>query len=185
MLHRVTAPDYHKVADKEEVVKPMGLSITYITIFVKPTCELNPKEYLLGYNYINIVKNGILIDFIDNSTAETTSISTINSEEYERERECYSFETLIYKVPTPKTYAPSHKGAIAHSLMAIHKIHNHESPRLLRVLFDSGGARTMIHRRALPNGVNPVRLDKKMRMTTVAGVYDSGREVSLQNIRLP
>ena len=43
----------------------------------------------------------------------------------------------------------------------------------------------MIHRRALPNGVNPMRLDKKMRMTTVAGVYESGVKVSLQNIRLP
>ena len=43
----------------------------------------------------------------------------------------------------------------------------------------------MVHRRALPNGVNPMRLDKKMRMTTVAGVYESGGELSLQNIRLP
>ena len=43
----------------------------------------------------------------------------------------------------------------------------------------------MIHRRSLPNGLNPMRLDKKMIMTTVAGVYESRGEVLLQNIRLP
>ena len=30
-----------------------------------------------------------------------------------------------------------------------------------------------------------MQLDKKMRMTTVAGVYESGGKVLLQNIRLP
>ena len=68
--------------------------------------------------------------------------------------------------------------------MVVHKIHNHESPRLMRVLFDSGGARNMIHIRALPNELNTMRLDKKMRMTIVSGVFESEGEVSLQNIRL-
>ena len=88
-------------------------------------------------------------------------------------------------MPIPQTSAPSHEGYIAHSLMVVHKIRNHESPRLLRVIFDSQRSRIMIHRRALPNGVNPMRLDKKNRMTTVAGVYESGGEVLLQNICLP
>ena len=43
----------------------------------------------------------------------------------------------------------------------------------------------MIHRRGLPSGVSPMWLDKKMKMTTVDGVYESGGEVLLQNIRLP
>ena len=88
-------------------------------------------------------------------------------------------------MPTPKASVTSHEGAITHLLMVVHKIHNHESPRLLRVIFDSRGGRTVIHRRALPNGVNTMWLDKKMRMTTVAGLYESGGEVLLQNIRLP
>ena len=88
-------------------------------------------------------------------------------------------------MPTTKTSAPNHEGAIAHLLMVFHNIHNHESPRLLRVLFDSGGARTMIHRRALTNGVNPMWIDKNIIMTTVEGVYESGGELSLQNIRIP
>ena len=86
---------------------------------------------------------------------------------------------------TPKTSAPIHEGDLSNSLMLVHNIYNHESPRLLCVLFDSVGARTMIHRRALPNGVNTMWLDKKMRMTTVAGFYESVGEVLLQNIRLP
>ena len=74
---------------------------------------------------------------------------------------------------TPKTSATNHEGAIAYSLMVVYNINNHESPRLLCVLFDSGEARTMIHRRAMPNGVNTMRLDKKMRMTTISEVYES------------
>ena len=68
--------------------------------------------------------------------------------------------------------------------MVVQKIHNHESPRLLPVILYSGGARNMTHRRSLPNGVNTIRLDKKMRMNTISGVYESGGEVLLQNIRL-
>ena len=82
-------------------------------------------------------------------------------------------------MPKPKTSAPSHEEAIDHSLMVVQNIHNHESPHLLRVLFGSGGARNMIHIRSLPNGLNPMRLDKKMIMTTVAGVYESGGKVLL------
>ena len=69
--------------------------------------------------------------------------------------------------------------------MVVHKIHNPESPQLLHVIFDLGGAMTMIHRRALTNGVNKMRLDKKMIMDNLAGVYESGGKVLLQNIRLP
>ena len=61
-------------------------------------CELNPKEYLLGYNDINIITNDIINDFIDNYTTDKTSISTIKYEEYEREKECYIFEPLIYNL---------------------------------------------------------------------------------------
>ena len=43
----------------------------------------------------------------------------------------------------------------------------------------------MNHRRAIPNGVNTMRLDKNMRMTTVSEVYESRGKLLLQNIRLP
>jgi len=69
--------------------------------------------------------------------------------------------------------------------MVVDKVHNHESGKLLRVLFDSGGDRTMIHRSALPKGVNPMVLDKRARMNTLAGTYESGGEVVLKGLRLP
>ena len=43
----------------------------------------------------------------------------------------------------------------------------------------------MIHRNALPKGVNPMALDKRARMNTLAGTYESGGEVLLKNLRLP
>ena len=44
---------------------------------------MNLKEYLLGYNDIKIVNNDILNDLIDDYTADTASISKINSEDYQ------------------------------------------------------------------------------------------------------
>ena len=43
----------------------------------------------------------------------------------------------------------------------------------------------MIHRSALPRGVNPMVLDKRARMNTLAGTYESGGEVMLKGLRLP
>ena len=43
----------------------------------------------------------------------------------------------------------------------------------------------MIYRSALPRGVNPMVLDKRARMNTLAGTYESGGEVMLKGLRLP
>ena len=55
--------------------------------------------------------------------------------------------------------------------MVVVRIHNHDAAILIRVLIDSGGARSMIHRRTLPEGVNPQQLQKKMKVIILAGVY--------------
>ena len=69
--------------------------------------------------------------------------------------------------------------------MVVQNIHNHESGKLLRVLFDTGGDRTIIYRSTLPKGVNPMALDKRARMVALAGTYESGGEVMLKGLRLP
>ena len=56
---------------------------------------------------------------------------------------------------------------------------------MLRVLFDSGGTKTMIHRRALPPGVNPMTLTERQTMSTLAGIYESGGKVMMSKVRLP
>ena len=71
----------------------------------------------------------------------------------------------------PKAPAPECEGAIVTSLMLVVRIHNHAAARLLCVLIDLGGARSIIHRRTLRAGVNPQQLQKKMRVITLAGVY--------------
>ena len=43
----------------------------------------------------------------------------------------------------------------------------------------------MIHRSALPKGVNPMVLGKRVRMNTLAGSYESGVEVMLKGLHLP
>lgn len=57
--------------------------------------------------------------------------------------------------------------------------------RLLRVLFDSGDGATMIHRSALPEGVNLMVLDKRTRMNTLAGTHESSGKVMLKGLSLP
>ena len=42
----------------------------------------------------------------------------------------------------------------------------------------------MIHRSALPRDANPMVLDKRTRMNTLAGTYESGGEVMLKGLRL-
>ena len=43
----------------------------------------------------------------------------------------------------------------------------------------------MIHRNTLTKGVNPMALDKRACMNTLAGTYKSGGKVLLKNLRLP
>ena len=64
--------------------------------------------------------------------------------------------------------------------MVVQNIHNHESGKLLRVLFDMGGDCTGIHRSALPAGVNPMVLDKRAHMNMLAVTYESGGKVVLK-----
>ena len=94
----------------------------------------------------------------------------------------YAFGKFEYRVPTPKQNWSGR--LVATSIMVVDKVHNHESGKLLRVLFDSGGDRTMIHRSTLPKGVNPMVLDKRARMNTLAGIYESDGEVVLKGLHL-
>ena len=56
--------------------------------------------------------------------------------------ESFAFEKFQYTTPMPKQIMSDQ--LVATSIMAVQNIHNHESGKLLRVLFDMGGDRTMI-----------------------------------------
>ena len=117
------------------------------------------------------------------SATESTSKLHENLFQNEDISDNYAYDRFEYAVPTPKQIISNR--LVATSIMVVENIHGHGSGKLLRVLFDSGGDRTMIHRNALPKGVNPMALDKRARMNTLAGTYESGGEVLLKNLRLP
>jgi len=98
--------------------------------------------------------------------------------------DCFAFEKIEYKVPTPNINI-SEQQLVATTIMVVDTIHNHESTKLLRVLFDSGGFRMMINRRVLPKGVNTMGLKSKTRMNILAGTYESGGEVYMKGLHLP
>ena len=150
---------------------------------LKETKELDKS---LGRNDIKIVKNDVLQSIIEDdltshtsttASLDSTSLDTKKDEEIDPSdipvKEVYNFEPLAYQVPVPKAEPPKNSRLMATSTMVVKSIQNHASQKLLRVLFDSGGTKTMIHRQALPAGVNPMLLKDKEEMTTLAGVYQS------------
>ena len=98
--------------------------------------------------------------------------------------DAFAFKKIEYKVPTPNINI-SKQQLVATTIMVVDTIHSHESAKLLRVLFDSRGSCTMVHCRALPKGVNPMGLERKRRINTLAGTYESGGEVYMKGLRLP
>ena len=61
-------------------------------------------------------------------------------------------------------------------------INNHESRRLFKVLFDSGGSHTFIHSRCLPLGANATILQTgPQQMQTIAGNLTTNRHVFLKS----
>ena len=175
--------------------------------------ETKQLDISSGCNDIKIVKDDLLQSIIeDDLISHTSTTASLNSTSLDSENdkyvsyyipkrngelraivdpsdipveEIYNFEPLEYRVPVPKTESPKDTRLMATSIMIVKTIHNHESQKLLRVLFDSGGTKTMIHRRALPAGVNPMLLKDKEEMTTLTGVYQSQGKVMLTRLRLP
>ena len=60
------------------------------------------------------------------------------------------YSPMVFNVPTPKTLLPIGKDAVPAMLLLTKTIQNETSQRLLSVLFDSGGMKTMIHKKCLP-----------------------------------
>ena len=115
----------------------------------------NGSDIDISLHGIKIVKYIILEELISTSNADIADINSLVSEEtlesendfstsctenqvhyeFENPLNLFSFGTIRYSVPTPKA-APTFDGAVATSLMVAGTIHNHVSPRLLRVQFD-------------------------------------------------
>ena len=128
------------------------------------------------------MENPLQKDFHVNNTVVTCKLHE-NLFQNDIPSNSYAYDSFEYIVPTPKQIIGDR--LVATSIMVVENIHCHGSGKLLRVCFDSGGDRTMIHMNALPKGVNHMTLDKRACMNTLAGTYGSGGEVLLKNLRLP
>ena len=94
----------------------------------------------------------------------------------------YLFIPVTQTVSTTET-TQTNKYIPATSMVA-KQIQHHDSRRLLKVLLDSGGAKTMIHERILPPGATPT-LETRSTFRTIAGNFTSNRSVFLSNLVFP
>ena len=111
-------------------------------------------------------------DSYTDTTASMTlddDITSLDDEDWEQ------YKTFV---PVPKAKSTEKKDdLIPCSMLLTRTINEVPSMRLLRVLFDSGGTATMIHRRALPKGCVPSLLDKPITSTTVEGSFTTKTSV--------
>ena len=94
------------------------------------------------------------------------------------------YSPMIFNVPIQKNLSPNFRDAIPAMLLLAKTIQGQVS-RLLSVLFDSGGTRTMIHQKCLPPGTKLVLLHNKQIINTILGQFSIQQEVVLENITLP
>ena len=74
---------------------------------------------------------------------------------------------------------------MASGIMFVKDVKGRSCSILLKVLFDSGGSKSMCHGRVLPNGVRLDQSQERNLMRTLAGVYAPRGTVRMQGIRLP
>ena len=128
-------------------------------------------------------KNEHYLNQTDSYTdTSSTASMTLEDDDTWIEDEWEQYETFV---PVPKAKSTDSKDLIPCSMLLSRTINDVPSMRLLRVLFDSGGTATMIHRRALPRGCVPSLLDKPITSTTVEGTFTTKTSVRLKGIQLP
>ena len=81
---------------------------------------------------------------------------------------------------------PIMENKISSTLLMCRKIQNHESNRVLKILFDSSGSNTMIHESCLPKDAVPSPLENgPVIFQTVAELLHTQQTVFLSDILLP
>jgi hypothetical protein len=108
------------------------------------------------------------------------SDETRNNEEW---KNCKTISTEKQNKPGGAYIPPPTK--LPMRFLVARAIGNHNSMRLLRVLFDSGGSCTCIHSRALPRGCTPGLLDQPTSSLTLAGTSKANCFVMMNKITLP
>ena len=158
------------------------------------------RKQRLGTNDIKSIINDSNLDFIDSMSTHTAETASMSDDSWYGEEDddmddmddvMYHYDDyyddyygVVYQVPTVKipTQVPDWKPT---SVMLTASISSATNKRVLRVLFDSGGAKTMIHRRVLPKNCQEQPIRTRTQMNTIAGVYTPESLVWLRGIRFP
>ena len=74
---------------------------------------------------------------------------------------------------------------MASGIMVVKDIQGRHCSRLLKVLFDSGGSKSMCHRRVLPKGIRLDQPPVRSLMRTLAGTYAPQGTVRMSGMKLP
>ena len=92
---------------------------------------------------------------------------------------------MQFHMPIPKISLPSSEDLVPSTLLISSLIQEQVSQRLLYVLFDSGGTKTMMHKRCLPRGAVPKRMEESKAFNTIVGVLKTQQVAYLHDISLP
>lgn len=74
---------------------------------------------------------------------------------------------------------------MASAVMVVKAIQGKSCGRILRVLFDSGGSKSMMNRRILPGGATLNPADSRIQMNTIMGTYSPLGTAIMEDMRLP
>ena len=121
----------------------------------------------------------------NDSCSKTASLSDDSSVDSLNVFEIDDIHAIQLNIPVPKCTKKITKNYFPTSIAIADSIALKKSQRLLRVLFDSGAMKTMIHRRALPASAEPTKLTNTKTMSTLAGNLQTTEVVKLRKIKLP
>ena len=138
---------------------------------------------LLKANFISNVDLQSVLDVEEDNYMVDSYLDPMTADDAFQQEE---HQTFTFKVPIPKCKAPRYDDLCPTTILLSGTINNKDSSnKLLRILFDSGSRRTMIHQRVLPKGVTPQRLNEPAQMSTLAGTHTVRGAVQMKSIHLP
>ena len=131
--------------------------------------------------------NPFLQPSLESFSAASASLPINEDHPMTSDEQQFLLNDSIVRMPTPKqsveqtTVSMKKKELVPLSLVVFKRIGDKPSEKPLRVLFDSGGAKTMIHSRSLPKDAT-VKVDSNVKpCTTVSGTYNANRSVRLRD----
>ena len=116
-----------------------------------------------------------------NRERSRTGVETRDARRYEDTRlNMVSEPELIMTVDQHGNSTP-----MASAIMVVKEVQGRSCSRLLKVLFDSGGSKSMCHKRVMPKGICIDQPKTKSLMRTLAGTYVPLGTIRMKGMRLP